>query len=132
MLLAAFVFAGDELTLSQGWTYSKSGRTRVLSTTGVKYGIAGAGVVENVQVVSTNTVGDALTLGGVTTPGFAWFKNLSTNHYIEIGLQDSSTNFVSFIKLNTNQAQACWLSVAAPYARGNGATVQLDYMICDR
>jgi len=132
LAVLAVARAADELSVTTGWTYSKNGRTRQLTPAAVKYDVSGAGVVENVQSISTNATGDALVLGGITTPGFAYFKNLETNNYIEVGILDATTNFVAFLKLNGEEAQTCWLGITAPYARANTAASKLDYVIIDR
>jgi hypothetical protein len=126
------VMAADELSVSMGWTYNKGGRARTLAATTVKYDIAGAAVIENVQSVSTNASGDALVLGGVTDPGFGYFKNLDATNYIEVGSFDVNTNFVSFLELKAGEKAIVFLSVAAPRARSHTAAVRLDYVISDR
>lgn len=131
--------AADELTLSVGWTYNKLGRKRVLTSTAVEYNCNGQGVVENVQTISTNTVADALVMGGVTNAGFAYFKNLGSSTYtnaaaiyIEIGLYDVNTNFVSLVKLATNETATLFLSTSSPMARSTTTPQKLDYTITDR
>lgn len=129
--LVLTAYAADELDVTTGWTYDMNGRKRVLSPTLVSFPISGAGVIENVQAVVTNAAGSALVLGDVTNPGFAWFKNSSTNH-IEIGCYDSQTNFVPFLKLYPTNAMPCWLGTTAPRARASNVSSRLDYMISDR
>jgi len=132
----AGAWAADELSLSIGWTYDMNGRKRVLSPTTSKFTIATNAVVENVQEFSTNAAA-ALVLGGVTSCGFAYFKNLDTNDYIEIGCMDVNTNFVAFLRLEALQTATAWLATSAPYAwpahdTTNRATVKLDYVISNR
>lgn len=129
--VAAGIALAADLAVSTGWTYNKNGRVRTLSPTTVNYSIASNYVVENVQSISTNLVGDALELGNVTIPGFAWFKNYDTN-YVEIGCWDATSNFVAFLKLMPTNSCTAWLSTTAPRARANIAPVKLDYMISDR
>jgi hypothetical protein len=132
-LLAGVVWAADELSVTEGWIYSKNGRSRVMSATTLKADIAGNGVIENVQAIPTNDPGTVLVLGGVTNAGFAWFKNISTtNGYVEIGGLESNGCFIAFLKLNTNECQTCWLAITNPRARANGRTMNLDYVIIDR
>ena len=132
MVCVLGVMAADELSISMGWTYSKNGRARTLAATTVKYDIAGAAVIENVQSVSTNAAGDALVLGGVTDPGFGYFKNLDATNYIEIGSYDVNTNFLAFAKLKALEKAIVFLGVTAPRARSHTAAVKLDYVISDR
>ncbi len=87
------------------------------------------------QSVSTNTVGTALTLGDVATNGVAWFRNLDTTNYVEVGVQDSNTNFLPFIRLNPGEAWSMRLARGlSPYARANATnnvSVVLEKLIFD-
>jgi hypothetical protein len=142
IILGIAAWAADELRTTDGWSYSKNGRERSKGTATLRWDVAGDGVIENVQLVSTNPGGDALVLGGVTNPGFAYFKNLdavsvrtngvSTN-LIQVGAYDVNTNFVAFLLLDTNRSAQVWLDMAAPRARATGTnSVKLDYVILDR
>ena len=142
IVLAAF--AADELTVSDGFSYNKNGRYRSQSTASKEYDVTGNGVIENVQLVSTNAAGDALVMGGVATAGFAKFKNLgpsvgiNTNespatNSIEIGIYDVNTNFLAFITLGSNESAQVWLSSISLRARATGTnSVKLDYVIVDK
>lgn len=137
-------YAADELTVTTGWQYSKNGRSRTLSATGSRFNVSGDGAVDNVQLISTNTFGDALDMGGITSQGYFYAKNIgpttayssnypttSTNS-IEIGFTDN-TNFYAVISLNTNQIASCWLGTGTLKARATGTnSVRLDYSITDR
>ena len=86
------------------------------------------------QSINTNNVGTALTLGDVSTNGVAWFRNMNTNtaYYVEIGRQDSLTNFLPLVRLNANEAWPFRISQGiTPYARANGASVILEKLIFD-
>jgi hypothetical protein len=84
------------------------------------------------QLVGTNGVGEAVTLGSVTTNGWGWFGNLSTN-YVEVGVQDyTGTNFLPLLRLNSGESQVFRLAPGvAPYARANGAAVRLERYVFD-
>lgn len=84
------------------------------------------------QLIGTNSVGDAVTLGSVTTNGWAWFGNLSTN-YIEVGVQDSTgTNFLPLLRINAGEAVVFRLTPgAAPYARAYGTAARLERYVFD-
>jgi len=130
--LAVVAIAADELELTAGWTYEKNGRKRILVSDVTQYDVTGNGVVENVQLVSTNAGGDALVLGGVTDPGFAWFNNLDASNRVQIGSYDANTNFVAFLELRPGEKSFTWLRVAAPRALATTNAVKLDYVISDR
>jgi hypothetical protein len=143
VVAAGVLLAAEELTVTEGWVYVKNGRSRSLGTTSSRETVAGDGVLDNVQTVSTNAAGDDLILGGVTTAGYAWFKNLGisgaipTNsaptNRIYIGRLDSATNFSAFLDLNTNQAAMVFLATTNLRARAVGTnSVRLEYMVIDR
>lgn len=128
---ALVVLASDELSVTAGWIYNKNGRKRTLAPTTVQYDVSGAAVIENVQTISTNPTGDALTLGGVTVPGFCWFKNSDVSNFVEIGTYQY-TNWIPFLKLKTNETAMCWLKTTAPRAKAYTNSVKLDYVIVQR
>jgi len=141
-ILGLVVMASDELSQTDGWSYDKNGRKRSKATSTLRHDVSGDGVIENVQLVGTNAGGDALVLGGVTNPGFAYFKNLNavsvrtngvSTNMIQVGAYDVNTNFVAFLLLDTNRSAQVWLDTAAPRARATGTnSVKLDYVILDR
>lgn len=90
-----------------------------------------AGVTMNVL---SNSTGTAVPLGNVVTNGVAWFANVGTvgTNTIEVGVVDSLTNFLPFVRLNTNEAWCCRLSPQlVPYARSTNDTVVMEYYIFD-
>ena len=140
LLFAAAVglYAADELLVTSGWTYNKGGRQRINVPAATKYDVDGAGIIENVQSITTNVAGEALILGGVTDPGFAWFKNADTNagFAIQIGTTDGST-ISPFLELGPGEATTAWLGVTSVAARATSWTsvwfdLTLDYIISDR
>jgi hypothetical protein len=125
-----FVLADDDITISMSWTYDVGGRKRSLPSTTTKFSVGTNNVIENIQNIGTSE--EALTMGEVTNPGFAYFKNLDTTNFIEIGQYDVNTNFVAFVKIETNAACVLWLGTTAPYAKADTAACKLDYVIADR
>lgn len=84
-------------------------------------------------VLSVGTSEEAIPLGDLTTPGWAYFKNVSTaDKYIEVGQMVSAT-FTPFLKLFQGQfAGPMPLGVAAPYAKAEAAACGLEYYILER
>jgi hypothetical protein len=145
ILFAGLVFADNELQVSTGATYSKNNRTRTIAQKTAYFNVSGNGSVDNVQIITTATLGTALNLGGVTVPGFSQLHNMgptliNTNgaqtNFIEVGYLDIGsgyTNFVVATRLDTNQISQIWLPTNAPYARAIGTnSIYLDYSITDR
>ena len=86
------------------------------------------------QSIPTNTAGTEITLGDVATNGVAWFRNLDTTNYVEIGVQVSG-DFYPFVRLNYGEAWSFRLAQGVtPYARANATnnvTVVLEKLIFD-
>ena len=88
-----------------------------------------AALVRNVQTI-LHTGHSALELGGVSTPGWAVFINLSDTDYVEIGI-DVGATFYPFLKLDAEEEMLCHLGISAPYAQADTASVDLYYIIYD-
>jgi len=97
-----------------------------------QYTQAGSGRVANTVSVP-NDADLELDLGGVTTPGLAYFKNLAlaadATHIISIG--PDATGLQAAIRLAPQQWCLVFLA-AAPYARAAAGTPLLDYKIFQR
>lgn len=135
-LVVIGAWAADELQVTSGWTYNKNGRKRTVTAAAASYTVVGNYVVENVQLLETNDVGEALYIGGITTPGFGWFHNQSTTNPILIGTRMSTTNINVLIKLWAGESQSCWLGTTSIWARAlkmgtNAPTAKLDYVLSD-
>lgn len=129
--LTVAAIADDELTLSAGWTWAKSGASRILNPAVTRFDVAGDAIVQNVQTMTTNAV--ALALGNVTAPGFGYFHNLHATNTCQVGIM-SGTNFVPFIQLGPLEHCQGFFVTNAPYARKTTSTgaVNLDYAISER
>lgn len=119
----------DELTQVSGWSYSKNGRTRQLTSTSTEHDVTANTVIEQVQSIGFEAH-EAIALGDVATFGFAYFKNLDATNFVRIGIDETGT-FHPFIKLLAGQEAQVWLS-EAPYAQANTGAVLLDYLIVGR
>ena len=87
--------------------------------------------VANVQNIPTTAAGTALTLGAVTVPGYAMFRNLDSTNYVEVG-DTSAGVFVPSLRIDAGKYNGpVRLAMTAPKARANAAAVDLDYTILD-
>ena len=73
------------------------------------------------------TTAAALTMGSVSSAGYAYFRNTGPTNFVEIGTGTSP--FVPFLKLKAGEAAICRLGTNAPTARANTASVSLQYYI---
>lgn len=72
---------------------------------------------------------EALPVVDVGTAGWAFFKNLDSTNYVEIGT-DATGTFVPFLKLLAGESSGpIRLATSAPYAKANTAAVKLEYAI---
>ena len=78
------------------------------------------------QTIATNLT--AINMGSVATAGYAYFRNVSTANYIEIGA-GAGTAFQAFARLDFGEAMICKLGTAAPQAKANTAAGTLQYTI---
>jgi hypothetical protein len=78
------------------------------------------------QTIATNAT--TINMGSVTTAGYAYFRNVSTANFIEIGT-GTGTSFVAFSRLNFGQAQIVRMGTNAPTAKADTAAGTLQYTI---
>jgi hypothetical protein len=120
----------DEITMNGYFAVSTTDDKRTINTE--RFTQAGVGRVANTATVP-NDSDLALELGGITTTGLAYFRNLapvsSPTHVINIG--PDSTGLVPAIRLAPQQWCIVWLA-AAPYARAEAGTPNLDYFVFQR
>ncbi len=83
-----------------------------------------------VQSIPTTGGGTAVTVAAaVSTPGYAWFRNLDKVNYIEIGIED--TGFFPVIRLNAGEACVLRLTDTTFHARSNTFAVLLEHIIIE-
>jgi hypothetical protein len=87
--------------------------------------MTGTNATGGVQAIGTS--GEALSVTDVSTPGYAYFRNLGPTNFVEIGT--GTTTFVAFAKLKAGEAAIMRLGTTAPTARANTAPVNLQYYI---
>lgn len=81
--------------------------------------------------LSIGTTHEAVTPTDVTNEGWAFFKNLDTTNFVEIGV-DVSATFYPILKLLPGESVAVRLSPSvALYAEADTAAVRLEAMILE-
>jgi len=86
-------------------------------------GTAAAGGAQDI-----GTTGETITVGDVSTAGYAYFRNCGPTNFVELGT-GTSGSFVAFAKLKAGEAAIIRLGTNAPTARANTAAVKLQYLI---
>ena len=87
------------------------------------------------QTVSIPTGGVAIDMGGITSPGYAWFRNLDPVNYVQIWSSVASqvNGDPPMLNLPPGAPSLCCLDpTAAPYAVANTAAILLEFLICSR
>lgn len=118
----------EELEVRLELSFSKSG---VKIGTGKQTGIldvSGDYAIHNVQAIGF-AAAEALSVGEITTAGYAWFHNIDSTNYVEIGYDDSG--FKNLIKLKAGEQAIVRLGQDAPYAQADTASVDLEYVIIE-
>jgi len=82
----------------------------------------------NTQNISTSSTALVIASGVGAAGGWAWFRNLDTTNYVEVGVQVSGT-FYPLVRLNAGEAAVFRLGVITPYARANTGSVYLEHDI---
>lgn len=88
-------------------------------------------VAGGTQAIATTSAGEAISLGDIATNGVAYFVNLDSSNYIELGINQGGT-FYPLVRLNAGEGTIMRLSQGVtPYARANTASAILEYHIFD-
>lgn len=133
-LIPVFLYAGNEITTSITLKATKNylDFTRAVS---LSFGLTNASpnAIAGTQTISTNATPEAITVGNVSTNGWAYFRNLTTNvdTYIELGWSDT-TNFRAIVRLKPSEPACFRLTPgAAFYGHATGTNSILEKMIID-
>ncbi|TXH10002.1 MAG: hypothetical protein E6R03_15985 [Hyphomicrobiaceae bacterium] len=110
------------LSVQKGYLTARRSQTR-------SFTLNAASPAKAAGIASIGTAAhEALPMGDVGTAGWAWFENLDSTNYVQIGT-DNGGAFIPFLKLMPGEPQLVRLGTNAPYAKANTAAVKLDYEI---
>ena len=93
--------------------------------------MTGNNVAGGVQVVGTGAHEALSDVSDIGTPGWAYFRNLDSANFVEVG-RDSGGTFVPFAKLLFGEFAIAPLSSDAIYAKADTASVRLYWRIFER
>jgi hypothetical protein len=116
----------DEITLTLKMAVLKGALAHTENPGAISVTLSGTNATGGVQNISTTA--EALTMGDVSSPGYAYFRNTGTTNFVELGT-GTGGSFVGFAKLKAGEAAVVRLTTAAPTARANTAAVDLQYFI---
>lgn len=81
-------------------------------------------------IMSVSDSSEAIPVGDLFKPGWAYFKNMSDDIAVEIGTDDGS--FAAFLRLAPGQFAGPMPLGAAPYAKADTAGCELEFYILER
>lgn len=121
----------NEVTVSLTVAVANGNHAETFSATGLRFDQAAQGV--HAQIVSVPTNVATLSVGAITSAGYAGFRNLSTatsgTAYVTIGSYDG-TNIQEFAKLGRGAAAIVPLLPSITLAaKGYGTTGKIRYVV---
>ena len=132
MLIPLAVHAADEITANVVLKVT-DGNLDYQRAVNVQFDITNAtpNSAAGTQTITTNAP-VAITVGSVATPGWTYWRNLTTNttRYVELGT-GTGIAFRAFGKLRAGEYGLLRLGTTAPYAKSYGGTVRLETAIID-
>ena len=120
----------DEITISCSMKLSNGELKDNRSAVNVKATQSAQASLGGVQAIGTTE--EAIAVGDLAAPGWAYIRNLGPTNYVEIGLMPDAT-FYPMIKLAAGDAP-CLIKIASGvtlYAKAHTAGVKIDKLILD-
>jgi len=115
----------NEITLNLKIQVAKGDLIHVENPSTLSVDLTGTTAIGGAATITTTAA--ALTMGSVSSAGYAYFRNTGPTNFVEIGTGTSP--FVPFIKLKAGEAAICRLGTNTPTARANTASIALQYYI---
>lgn len=114
----------NEVTVSTSLQFAKGNVDLTLSDAAKTFDVTGTRYVRAVQAIGTSE--EALDLGDLTDPGWAYFRNLDSSNYVELF---AATGNTAFVKLKAGESCCFRMVATAPFAKADTSSVDLEYMI---
>lgn len=119
----------DEITYSGFLSFSKGGKSDEFGFGGLLADMSGGNFIHASQTLPNDSAA-AINLGGVTTPGYALIKNLSTLYSIAIRMGSGGANVITIPPGEV--AGPFKFASTNPYAvASNAAGAQFEYLIVE-
>jgi len=120
----------NEITVSALLKIDKNFLKDQKNVSNLKVTQTGDGAVGGVQNVGTSA--EAIALGDVSTPGYAFFRNLDDTNYIQVGQDVGGGGFEEFFRLLSGEVALMRIDLAATgvlQAKADTAACELQYKI---
>lgn len=116
----------NEISFTHTLSFAKGnvasiGRTRTATPT-----VSGAKYISNVQNIGTTA--EAIDIGDIGTPGWAWFRNLDATNFVTIRIGASGADLA---KLLPGESASFRLAASNPYAIADSGACNVEYLIVE-
>jgi hypothetical protein len=116
----------NELAISASLAFQKGADSVSAGKSGVKLTVAGTEYTELIQTIGLTE--EALLLGDIGTPGYAFIENLDTTNFVSIR---SGTGVANCIKIPAGGFAMFMFASAAPFAIADTAAVRIRSVIIE-
>jgi hypothetical protein len=133
-VLAVGAWAASEINVTASLTATKGFFSLTRSVSGLRVDMTGVNMSAVVQDVPTNAAAELTVGADVGNAGYAMARMITTNaaYYVEIGRNDSATNFLPLVRLYAGEVALFRVHpTATPYALANGGTVSLEWIVLE-
>ncbi len=115
----------NEATVTTSLQFAKGTVDLTLSDAALTFDVTGTRYIRGVQSVGFSAE-EALDMGDITDPGWAYFRNLDATNFVEIA---RATGESALIRLNAGESCCFRLIATAPFVQADTGSVDLEYMI---
>jgi len=119
----------NEITMTSGLQAIKSNANITVNVQSKQADWTGTRFIRNVQAIGTTY--EAITVGDVSTAGYAYFTNLDATNYVEIG-REVAAAFYGVVRIDAGKTAGPFkLSTLTIFGRANTGAVDLDITILE-
>lgn len=115
----------NEVTVTTSLQFAKGNVDLTLSDAAKTFDVTGTRYVRGVQSVGFASE-EALDMGDITDPGWAYFRNLDASNFVEIA---RATGESALIRLKAGESCCFRMIATAPFVQADTGAVDLEYMI---
>lgn len=121
----------SEISLSVSLRASKPSTTRIMdfSPGSLTFDMSGNNADQRIVTVST-TYGAVSFSSDIGTEGYAYFRNLDSTNYLELGVEVSSA-FYPLVKLKAGRVAVFPLAIQGLFAKANTASCHLQFGVLE-
>lgn len=119
----------NELSLTFGLSFSKSGITEALNPGLKLFNVAGSNFMRQTQTIGTSA--EAIALGDVATPGYILMHNLNVTNYVEVFNDNGATKPVVHLRPGGWALFEFAITASAPFAKADTGSCIVEYVLIE-